>query len=102
MPKLPKAGTSGDDVLHVRDYHRDDGPGLGDACDFGGHSGLHDLCFDLPEPCLQGLAASLGDEHSARTHDWTHYVADPKRELLHSPAHAGSHGRFLQFHFGLG
>ena len=54
-----------DDILHVGDHHRDDGPGLRYAGHLGDHSDFHDLRFDLPKAGLQApLTRSLRNQHS--------------------------------------
>src|SRR6266850_1630829 len=86
-----------DVVLHVGDHHRDDRKRLGHACDFGDHSGLHDLRLDLAEACLQASPpGALGDEEPGRTHDRGDDVAGPERELLHAPVHACADDRLIQ------
>src|SRR5262245_7923561 len=47
--------TGSDVFLHVRDHHRNDSKRLGHTRGFGYHSDFHDLRFNLPEACLQGL-----------------------------------------------
>src|SRR3954468_12266381 len=45
-----------DEVLHIRDHHRDNRKRLGYARNLCRHPDLHDLCFDLTEACLQASA----------------------------------------------
>src|SRR5262245_58659133 len=42
------------ELLNVRDHHRDDGKRLRYTGGFGDHPRFHDLRFNLPEPSLQG------------------------------------------------
>ena len=43
-----------DVVLHLRDHHRNDGPGLGDAGDLGNHARFDDLRLDLGKSGMHG------------------------------------------------
>src|SRR3712207_5983262 len=62
--------ASGDDLLHTRDHHRDDRPGLRDTGDFGRHSGLYDLRLDLPKAGLQGFPpCAFWDKNPGWTHE---------------------------------
>ena len=95
--------ASGDIVLHIRDHHRDDGPGLGDTRDFGDHSDLHDLRFDLPEAGEQDtLAGLIGNQDTSGTHQRIDDIAHAESELFHSPAHPSADNGLCQFDFNLG
>src|SRR5262249_2312224 len=94
--------ASSDKILHIRDHHWDDGPGLRYTSSFGNHSRLHNLPFDLAEAGEQNsLAGALRDQDSGGTHERIHHITHSQRELLHTPAHAGSDDRLVQVRFGL-
>ena len=62
------------------------------------------ICASIwPKPaCRLRRPAPLRDQDSGRTHERIDDIAHPQRELLHSPAHAGTNNRLVQIHFGLG
>ena len=94
--------AGGDEVLHLRDHHRDDRPRLRDAGDFGHHADLHDLRFDLPEAGLQASPpGAFRDQDPGRTHHRVDDVADAQRELLHASADAGADDGLAQIDLGL-
>jgi hypothetical protein len=95
--------ASSDEVLHLRDDHGDDRPGLRYARDLGRHSDLHDLCLYLPKAGLPALPpGTLRDQDPARTHHRVDEVAHSQGELFHAPAHAGPDDGLGQLHFRLG
>ena len=70
--------------------------------DLGHHSDLHDLRLDLPKAGLQASpTGTLRDQDPGRTHERVDDVADPQRELLDPPAHAGADDGLVQLHLGL-
>src|SRR5215471_7026607 len=94
--------ASCDKVLHIRDHHWDDGPGLRYTGSFGNHSRLHNLPFDLAEAGEQNsLASALRDQDSGGAHERIDDITHAKCELLHSAVHAGADDRFVQIRFGL-
>src|SRR4051812_47309361 len=95
--------AGGDEVLHVRDHHRDDGHGLRGARDLGRHSDLHDLGLNLPKARLQALLSGASrDQDPGRAHERVDDVTYPQGELLHLPADASPDDRLGQIRFGLG
>ena len=56
-----------------------------------------------PKPAMQACpAGALRDQDAGRTHERVDDVADPQRELLHSPIHASADDGLRQIHLGLG
>src|SRR5215203_4405312 len=95
--------AGGDEVLHVRDHHRDDRHGLRYAGDLGRHSDLHDLRLDLPKAGLQtSLSGAFRDQDPGRAQERIDDVADPEAELLHLPADPGPDDGLRLIRFGLG
>src|SRR5262249_35791481 len=75
--------TGGNDILDIRDHHRDDCPGLENTCDFANHSDLHYLRFNLPEARLQtSLTQALRNQYPGRSHERIDDIADPEHKLL--------------------
>src|SRR4051812_20223488 len=95
--------AGGDEVLHVRDHHRDDRHGLRHAGDLGRHSDLHDLPLDLPKAGLQAaLSGAFRDQDPGRAQERIDDVAHAQGELLHLPADPGPDDRLRLICFGLG
>src|SRR5829696_2132677 len=95
--------ASGDEVLHVRDHHRDDRHGLRHAGDLGRHSDLHDLRLNLPKAGLQAaLSGAFRDQNPSRAQERIDHVADPEGELLHLPADPSPDDRLRLICFSLG
>src|SRR5215207_9833521 len=95
--------AGGDEVLHVRDHHRDDRHGLRYAGDLGRHSDLHDLPLNLPKARLQAaLSGAFRDQDPGRAQERIDDVADPEGELLHLPADPSPDDRLRLICFGLG
>src|SRR5262249_53099513 len=95
--------ASSDKVLHIRDHHWDDGPGLRYTGSFGNHSRLHNLPFDLTQAGKQNsLTGALRDQDSGGAHERIDDITHSQPELLHSAAHSGADNRLVQVCFGLG
>ena len=90
----------GNIVLHIRDHHRDNGPGFRCTGDLGYHSNLHDLRFDLPEASVEPTS-TCGDQNSSRSHHRIDHIAGPERKLLYAPVHTGTDDGLLKFYLGL-
>ena len=56
--------------------------GLDMQVDFGDHSNVHDLRFDLVEARRQKATGVLRDQNPGRAHERIDDVTDPQRELL--------------------
>ncbi len=83
--------------MDLRDHHRNDGPGLGDARDLGHHARLDDLRFDLRESGMHRPPPhALRDQDPGRAHERIDDVAHLQGELLHMAADAGADHRLVQ------